>query len=502
MQNISDKFAGGRQIRFLPGSCVQTDKYSKTALDVIDLIMNGYHDSANWKKLQSIEFLRSVFYKRDHDALRGARSGFSAGFKNLFEQFKSNAGATFNQQFHHQQVLILSNCLSLLPYADIKPGQIYKIPEWDETAQKWNLIDYQVSAIELTPTWGFERLVLGENGRVFAYGLIPKLRSGQNLKSMPKTHLIFMGTTYPVGQGFYAQILSNLEAFSTPGYRLYQQGKGRITAFLDQAKKDCQEQAAQFNLEDQNIKARVHGISLGGSTGFFAALDPVNAPKISRVDAYNPPGLCEIPYLTSYQNQWQNLGDSKPEVYIQIQAKDPISSVIGSWLIGWNIIQVNPSPEDATKLCTLAHAVSYTNCQNTQFYKLSDHQVQEENKKRWLFNLTIYIMLRGFLFMLVLPFYYLILPMISSILNHKLEASILVGVTLTFMMMPGLITGAMGISILALVGAYFAYKLLEPLSVLIGWHDKHKIPLCHQPDPIELLNDINELSLSTTGLVI
>ena len=112
-----------------------------------------------------------------------------------------------------------------LPYADINPYESLKIPQWINDS--WHLVEYKVVPIELTPRSGFSKLFLGEYDRVFAHGLEPI----DHPHAEP--HLIFMGTTYPGGQGFWSTIDSDLEAFETAGKKLYRSGRENIKNWLD-----------------------------------------------------------------------------------------------------------------------------------------------------------------------------------------------------------------------------------------------------------------------------
>ena len=112
------------------------------------------------------------------------------------------------------------------------------------------MVDYYVTPIELTPTKGFKKLFVRDHDRVFAYGLEPI-----NHKDA-ESQLIFMGTTYPAGQGFVPQVKTDLKGFETVGKTLYQCGHQRILAWL------------------LHQKGNVHvcGISLGGSLSLLLAI--------------------------------------------------------------------------------------------------------------------------------------------------------------------------------------------------------------------------------------
>ena len=90
---------------------------------------------------------------------------------------------------------------------------------------EWQLVDYKVVPIELTPTSGIEKLFIWEADRVFAHGLEP-IACDQ-----AEPHLFFTGTALSLGQGFGMHIHTDFEPFETAGKKLYRTGRERIAAF-------------------------------------------------------------------------------------------------------------------------------------------------------------------------------------------------------------------------------------------------------------------------------
>lgn len=486
---VGKKYAGGLGLSFFTSEKAHPSDADNVAREALHLIMMGYKDPQHWKRLQTVEMFKAVFVKRNEVLLRAMRRGFRDAFQDIFKQLDALNYQLFDPLNetdeltlqHNQAVLFLSNCLSLLPFADIKPDDKFDIPEWDTQAKKWNLVTFKVAAIELTPTWGLGALVLEDPDRVFAYGLTPKFKQKATFQSKPQPHLIFMGTTYPAGQGFALQLFTNLEWFGTPGLHLFRNGKAGIIKWL--AKSTAKAGA----------KARVHGVSLGGSTAYFTALDKETAPYISRVDAYNSPGLCET-LFTNYQKQWDDLskklGEETPKVYVQMHESDPISGYFGSWLKGWHILNVIPSEEDNVCCSVLAHALSDTHFRRTEVIEIAD--IDAENKRRWWFNFGVNTLLRSVLFgLFALPCHYLVVPICRAVLNHKLELVIISAIAVTFMLFSGMLASPMGIVALVAASVYLGYKLIEPMKRLVGGFVK--APLCHIPDTDEMKQELHEL---------
>jgi hypothetical protein len=201
------------------------DDAYKIARNALRVLMMGWWDEASWVGLKSWRVFQAVFIKRDPDLLRGMRQAFQEGFDSIYDELNKK-NLTHTQQ--RQAEFFLSNCLSLLPFADISSHRTFNIPQ--NIAGCWTLVSYRVVPIELTPTSGVEKVFLHDRDRVFAYGLEP-INHPQ-----AEPHLIFMGTTYPAGQGFMTQLCADL-ALETPGTSLYLTGRERITAWLDKQQK-------------------------------------------------------------------------------------------------------------------------------------------------------------------------------------------------------------------------------------------------------------------------
>ncbi|MDP3706387.1 MAG: hypothetical protein Q8R24_10870 [Legionellaceae bacterium] len=462
-------------------------KMDKRARDVLHMLQMGYQSYQHWEHLQTIELCRAVFLKRDQVFQRAMRKGFRDAFQDIFLQLSQLDYQHFNPDNktdaftiqHNKHVFSVSRLLSSLPYADIKPDDKFKIPEWDALAKTWNLVKYEVSAIELTPTWGVGALVLDDNERVFAYGLTPMHGHHRHFRSSPQPHLIFPGTTYPAGQGFTSQVFANLEWFSTPGSQSYHNSKSKIRHWLE--KSTIQSKA----------KARVHGDGLGGSTSYFPALDAETSAYISHVFAHNPPGLCETMF-TNYQEKWDQLMDNdgeRPEVYILLHEHNSMSSYFGSWLKGWHVLNAATSEQLGGSCDDLTHASRDTHLPHEEFIEVSD--IDAENKRRWWFNLGVNTVLRSLVFgLLALPCHYLVIPICRAVLNHKLELVIVAAIAMTFMLFSGLLASPMGIAAMAAASAYLAYKFIEPMKKLIGFV---KEPSCHETDAVEMKRDLHDV---------
>lgn len=363
------------------------------ARNTLRFLMMGW--SSSWTELITWPVFKAVFIQRDPVLMKALRLAFQQGFMHLFQQL---SGRLLNEQQTEQVQLYLSNCLSLLPYADLTPYESIKIPQLIN--HQWELVEYFVTAIELTSA----KDILKDKDRVFAYGLQPITQKNA------QSHLIFMGTTYPAGQGFLSQIKTDFKAFEPVGTTLYHHGKERIAQWLGQ----------------QKSKVHVCGVSLGGALSLLLVLD--QGEYIERVDALNSPGLVE----TKAKNIWDkwNALDCKPKVVIQIQANDPIS-LFGVWKKEWELVRVTPPKDKQGPNSFCDHFLNYAGFAQTEFSYIS---AEEQNFKRRYLHDVLFSYGRGAVYYaLIWPYSSLLRPLVYSTYEfwRRKSAHLSAGVTLT-----------------------------------------------------------------------
>lgn len=386
--------AGGFSLDFFPSHELELESEGRTkqekadisARNALRILMMGWR--VDWSNLLSLPVISAVFLKRDRALTQGMRLAFQQGFHHIFKQLQ-NAGINPEQNpLEFEQVqLYLSNCLALLPFGDINPYESIAIPQWINGS--WHMIEYSVHPIELTRTSGFKSLFIQDQDRVFAYGLEPI----QNTMAQP--HLLFMGTTYPAGQGFWSQIKTDLEGFETAGKQLYRNSHEKIRQWL----------------ERQSQKAHVCGISLGGSLSLLLAIH--QGEHISRVDALNPPGLYSSWHRSRF-DLWDDLQE-KPLVIVQKNKIDPVS-LFGEWKEDWTVIDVTPPEDKEGPNSTAAHAMNYAGLKDTQFQIVDTQLDNEERRTR---NFIFYILTRSFVYYcFFVPYFYVALPIFRFISNN------------------------------------------------------------------------------------
>lgn len=354
------------------------------ARNSLRLLMMGW-PTTSWKEIISWHLVNALFLQRDPILLKALRRAFQDGFDYLYLQLKDKE---FLTEDHEQIHLFLSNCLSVLPICDLTPYEAVRVPQFVNNT--WELVDYAVCPIELTPTQGLHRLLLNDNDRVFAYGFEPLYQK----KAQP--HLVFMGTTYPAGQGFIPQVASDFKGFNSVGSSLYQDGRESIKQWLNK----------------QTSKVHVCGISLGGSMALLLAIDLGGC--LSRVDALNPPGL-HASWWKDHYDSWDNMTD-KPMVVVQQQGNDPVS-LFGVWKEDWVILQVSPPKNKQGPNLFCDHFMNYAGIEGTVFNTISP---AEDNLRRGQRNFWIFSLARACLYCTtIIPLRYLLLPILYFVFEYK-----------------------------------------------------------------------------------
>jgi len=467
-------YAGGLSLHFFPSMDFEPSNPNQAATpedllpqlrNLLRLLMGGWRD--DWHTILNHRLYKAVLIKRDHVLTQAMRLAFQQGFEHVFTQL---ANQTLDPLQQNQAQLFISNCLCYLPFADISPYESIAIPQCIN--DQWIMVDYKVTPIELTPKSGLKKLFISDYDRVFAYGLEPI----NQFNAEP--HLVFMGTTYPAGQGFSSTIETDLEAFETAGKKLYRSGHRAISDWLNRQPK----------------KPHVCGTSLGGALSLLVAID--QGHKITRVDALNPPGLYQ-PLRKSRYDHWDELPqEDKPTVVIQKQSRDPVSR-FGKWKDDWDIVQVTPPEDKKGPNSVTAHALNYAGLAGTTFLGVDTAADNAERKTR---NLWLYTILRSTAYyLLIAPYRYALLPATRFMMSKKGVYTLAAGLlTITsFIFFPPLMTiivaGALSLPILG----YAGYKLPQGLRTLLGFN---KPTLSRAQNPTLPRNESLDLYAETNAI--
>ncbi|KTD09269.1 hypothetical protein Lgra_2504 [Legionella gratiana] len=382
-------FKGGLELKFFEqmefedvDGVESSQQEAILARNILRFFTMGWTES--WTQFLTPSVLYSFFVERNSNLLREVRFAMQQGFLVLFKQLHEKA---LTPEQGEQVQLYLSNCLCMLPYSDLTPYESFKIPQY--IAGHWELVEYQVTPIELTATSGWRSLFIYDHDRVFAYGLEPLFQKNA------ESHLIFMGTTYPAGQGFLTQIRTDAKGVESVGSSLYQIGRERIHEWLSQ----------------QENTIHVCGVSLGGALSLLLAIDKGNY-KLSRIDALNPPGLYD-PLFKSGYDYWDELSE-KPKVVIQKQGDDPVSA-FGVWKKDWEILQVTPPKDKQGPNAFCDHCLNYAGFAETEFRYVA---AEYDNRKRNTSYNLINALARTFVYYnFLVPYTYVFRPLGYFVLN-------------------------------------------------------------------------------------
>ena len=449
-------YAGGLALNFFSCADFEIPQQQGSAVDsaiiarnMLRVLMMGWN--SDWREIITKDTLRAIFIEDNPELTRSFRLAFQEGLTYIFQQLVDRQ---LTEHQHRQAEFFISNCLTILPYMDANPFESIAIPQW--LNYQWQLVEYKITPIELTPTKGFKATLLKDEDRVFAFGLEP-IRQPE-----ATPHLIFMGTTYPAGQGFATTIHTDLEGFETAGKSLYRTGHKKITEWLN----------------NQTQKPHVCGSSLGGALSLLLAIH--QGDKLSRVDALNPPGLYQ-PLRKSRFDNWDTFVD-KPEVFIQKQGDDPVSKY-GLWKKEWHILHVNPPQNKRGPNPVTDHSLNYAGFADTTFTTIDT--IQDNNDRKWR-DILLYRLLRGLTYYtIVAPIYYVVFPILRFALHHKMQVLPIIALPLLVGVFPILSATIASSFILALAVLPFLYSTIRSLRNITQRHQPNDgpaiIPKRHQP---------------------
>lgn len=369
-------------------------------------------------QLLNIEVFSALFCKRNETFLEAMRWCFRNKLIELCDTLNNDNSSMIAK---HQ---LLNRHICTLPLAGIKTGQEYLIPAYNKNDKAWQLVQYQVMPIELTPLYGVGRLALNDNNRLFAYGFTPVSQSNATFHT--QALLVFISPEYPAQQGFLAFLYLWFQSVS--GF--YKSCEPNINRWLQDA-------------NNKNFKIDVHA---SGQAARLALESTFTTSAQYIENAYISDAYC-LPYSisNSYKNRWQS---QKKQPNISVQMRKEYYN-LEEFIPGWHVYDANGNQ--------LLGQISNEYC-----------------KIRIAINI-----LSGIInVLLVMPCQYLLIPTIRAILNHKTELALLSVLVMVFVMLPGLVMTDIGTTLAVFTAVYFGCKLLEPLKVMLDAHE-HAEAACH-----------------------
>ena len=187
----------------------------------------------------------AIFWKYDASIITQFRERFEQIFKDLYHQM------VWTQHDPLVTEMFIGNLIAIYPLFDPTPG--CEVDLLQQIEGTWHLVKYKTLPISLV------------EDEVLAYGLTPV----DNPKADPL--ILFCGTPYPAGRGFWEAIKSDLHPFRSVGETIYRKGKSRIDAWM--AKKP---------------HVKCYGLSLGGALAYHLGKEFGSRVQIN---AYVAPGL-------------------------------------------------------------------------------------------------------------------------------------------------------------------------------------------------------------------
>ncbi|MCH9627722.1 MAG: hypothetical protein S4CHLAM2_13640 [Chlamydiales bacterium] len=303
--------------------------------------------------------VRNVFHQTSPEYLQSFRTEMQRILIYAFDHKGNIDDETFSLFVHH--------ALSLLPFAYPEEGFQVQIPV--KNRDSWELAPYTLD----------RKFNLGSS-----FFASPMPAFGFTSDGYPPK-LIFMGTTYPAGQGFLGTLLSDFTPFASVGWLPMRCGREELGAWLT-----------------THSGAHVSGISLGGSLSLHAAKNFGN--HISKVFAFIPAGL----------NSWElsAFDDSQTEINILFQGGDLVSH-LGFFPEGNNVNLYHVHEEQTANFLS-AHVRVLLSGHNIRVERGSTEDENQRIPRKILTGL--HILFTPLIFLLMLPAY-LVVALVKALRN-------------------------------------------------------------------------------------
>ncbi|WP_367607228.1 hypothetical protein [Legionella sp. W05-934-2] len=351
------------------------DRVRANARNFVRLLM--LEQVIGWQQALNLDTVKFAFYDATAIQRKYMFEVLQEGLSYIGYQLQHQ---TLNEQQQRQASILIASVLSYVPFSYPEKESVIEIPQL--VNEQWKMVSCQINPIDLTASYKNIPYVFNDDDRVWAYGLSPQ---GNDKDASP--WLVYQGTTYPSGNGFMTQLMTDMKPFKTVGHDLYMSGKAEIERWFDQF---------------PNRKINVTGVSLGGALSLLTACNL--GDRCSHVYALNPAGLVENSSLKKI-DLWDSLV-TKPAVFVIKQGADPVS-IMGTWKPDWIILRGELDKECPNFLTH--HFVNFARSSHTRFIKEPhDH----DKSMRTINNIILYTGLRaiGYTFFL-LPWRYLVIPL-------------------------------------------------------------------------------------------
>lgn len=272
----------------------------------------------NWRPLG-----RTLIWRSDPQLLEAIRLELQQVLDQAFHLLSATTlvdndqqRAMLLQQNEAIYAIFQSTLLSILPFFDPAKGETLLIPQ--KLNDVWEKVAYTITPIDISPQSGLLSTVITDEERIYAYGL-------ETSHPKAQSHLLFIGTTYPGGQGYD---LNNLYNFY-PNHSIGAHDMTGIDHWLEQK-------------ADKSVT--VAGHSKGAVNAMELAIK--HPQKISEANCLNPTAMAGS-NLLNFQDAWSNHAKKKdrPRINVYTQQGDPVFSLEKGFLPGINIFKVFSNTE-------------------------------------------------------------------------------------------------------------------------------------------------------------
>lgn len=338
----------GEEIENLDEAANQQEKYHRVARNALRHLTYG--KSFNECKLLTWSNFKALFIQRDSCLLRALRKEVQNIFLNILTNVEGNH---FDESSEMRLGILIDNLLSIYPFLDPEDNEETILPQ--TINNRWERVNYHFEKIDISPKSGPLAKLIEDQDRLFAYGLTPEHRQAQ-------PHLLFMGTTYPAGQGADLNWLYNFSPF-------YSVGEGHDTSLVE-----------HWLANHTNVK--ICGHSKGGTMAMIiAAKFPQN---IHNACCLNPTAL-RIETIKRLEQQWSQIPNAeKPIIEVYTQANDPVFLLENNFLESTIIYRLGKVNDKSSLFA--AHANYFAGKKSTLVTEVTDIQAELVSRRREFFT--------------------------------------------------------------------------------------------------------------------
>lgn len=385
-------------------------------------------------------FYRALLKTSDPFILRAARLEIQDSFERLYSTLQITPPSNENE--HEKVQFCIYNMLSIFAMFNPSPYETIRLPQCIN--HQWKMVEFSITPIELSPSSGFFSYFMGENDRLFSYGL-----TAINEENVPRI-LIHKGTGWNTSPGVVLQTLSDLWPNKTPGETFFEWQQANIDSWIDES--------------DSYVISC--GQSLGGALAYLTAMH--RPDKVRIVSSLVPPGLAreftkEHPI---FGNWYKTPNAQKPLVQVQRPIGDFVSK-FGQFPQEFQLKNLSVANEKlmaAPFRNLFAHMRNVSACDSTiTETKSIEKENRTESRKAnnsWLYNHR-WIIFYG----LLIPNYILRRPINYLLSNNPLRLFLFVALMLCCLFIPSLAGVLAGLPILALIPNSFLACTIASWSV-------------------------------------